>query len=132
MKRLLLVVVLVAACLLLFAAPASASFYNPQTDTAYIPHWSGGIDDTGFGFSLDGTVDPSDPYAGLMDNYGPISHDTNVVVTAEWFDTRLGATLVPAKWFHSFKIIGSALLQDSQPRGLGALLEPGLPVRSRQ
>ena len=98
MKRLPLVVVLVVACLLLFAAPASADFpYAPQTNTAYIPHWSGGIDH-GFWLSFVG--------GEAVENDGPINHDMNVVVTAEWFDTRLGATLVPAEWFHSLRVTG--------------------------
>jgi hypothetical protein len=98
MKKLLLVVVLVAACLAMFAAPASA-FYAPQQNTAYIPHWMQGA----------GWLEwaPDNPY-GIIEHYGePIPNGMNVVVTVEWFDSRLGATLIPAEWFHTMAISSS-------------------------
>lgn len=110
MKRLLLVVVLVTACLLLFAAPASAIFYNSQQHTAYVTHWGGGD------VWMEWVPTASDPnnivgHWATYDDDGnviappdPIPHDYNVVITAEWFDTRLGATLIPAEWFHTMAI----------------------------
>ncbi len=100
MKRYLLVFVLAAACLGLFAAPASA-FYAPQQHTAYIPYW---IQGEGGGWLEWAGTGPYDIIDHTGVNNVPIPHDYKVVVTAEWFDTRLGATLIPAEWFHTMAI----------------------------
>jgi hypothetical protein len=98
MKRLLLVVVLVAACLLLFAAPASAWYAQPQTSTAYITSF------VGPGQWVEWT-NLNDPFGFEVRDY-PIPHGCDVVVTREWTDTRLGATLIPAEYFSTMAIHG--------------------------
>ena len=106
MKRFLLVFVCVAALLGLLAAPASA-YYAPQEHTAYITS-----------FVEPGVVDwvewngPGDPY-GLAEKTGPIPYGYGVVVTREWFDTRLGATLIPLEEFHTMAISSSTGLWSS-------------------
>jgi hypothetical protein len=97
MKRFLLVLFCVAALLCVVAAPASA-YYAPRQHTAYITsfvepdvvdwaEWNG----------------PGDPF-GLTEHVGPIPHGYSVVVTREWFDSRLGATLIPAEYFTTMAI----------------------------
>jgi len=102
MKRFLLVLVCVAAVLCVAAAPASA-YYAPREHTAYITS-----------FLEPGVVDwvefadlQSSPFA-LTEQTGPIPHGYNVVVTREWFDTRLGATLIPAEYFTTMAISRSS------------------------
>jgi hypothetical protein len=97
MKRLLLVLVLAVALTGLIAAPAWA-YVNPQPNTAYITS-----------FVEPGVVDwvewngPGDPF-GLTEQVGPIPHGYKVVVTREWFDSRLGATLIPAEYFTTMEV----------------------------
>ena len=106
MKRVLLIVVLVAACLGLFVAPASA-FYAPQKHTAYITSFVGAVDpDTGQWVDWVKWNGPSDPY-GLTEMSGPIPYGWNVVVTREWFDSKLGATLIPTEYFNTMAVSSS-------------------------
>jgi hypothetical protein len=98
MKRLLIVVVLVAACLLLFAAPASAWYAYPQTPGAYITSF---LDENSNQWTY--LSDPEDPFSFVVRD-DPIPQGYDVVVTREWFDTRLGATLIPAEYFSTMAI----------------------------
>jgi hypothetical protein len=98
MKRFLLVFVLAAALLCVAAVPASA-YYAPREHTAYITS-----------FVEPGVVDwvefadlQSSPFA-LTERTGPIPLGYNVVVTREWFDSRLGAALIPAEYFTTMKV----------------------------
>jgi hypothetical protein len=102
MKRLLLVLVLAVALTGLLAAPASA-FLAPRQHTAYITsyldpgqwaQWNGPKDPLGL------TAHPTGPH----DPLARIPHSWNVVVTREWFDSRLGATLIPAEYFNTVRI----------------------------
>jgi hypothetical protein len=101
MKRFLLAFVLAAALLGLFAVPASA-YYAPRQHTAYITS-----------FVQPGVVDwaewngPDDPFA-LTEQVGPIPHGYDVVITREWFDSRLGATLIPAEYFTTMQLSRSS------------------------
>ena len=92
---------------------ARAGSYNHQTNPAYLPYWSRGVGDTGYWLSWDDSIDPNDPFAGLIENVGPIPYGMNVAVTAEWFDTRLGATPVPFEWFRSLRVTGPKCLTVS-------------------
>jgi hypothetical protein len=102
MKRFLLTFVLAAALLGLFAVPASA-YYAPREHTAYITS-----------FFEPGVVDwvefadvQNSPFA-LTERTGPIPHGYNVVITREWFDSRLGATLIPAEYFTTMQLSRSS------------------------
>jgi hypothetical protein len=121
MKKLLLVLVLAAACLLLFAAPASAMFYNPQLNTAYVTHWGGGD------HWLEWVPTQDDPWNLVGHEDGLIPHGMNVVITAEWFDTRLGATLIPAEWFHTMAISKSKA--DGRPSFSFTIKDPAGGLR---
>jgi hypothetical protein len=105
MKRFLLVLACAAALLGLLAAPASA-WYAPQQHTAYITSYVPYTDD-GVTYSWAEWAGPSDPY-GIIDRSGPIPHGYNVVVTREWFDSRLGATLIPAEYFTAMAVSRSS------------------------
>ncbi len=102
MKRFVLVVMLVAACLLLVAAPASA-YLAPRQHTAYITSYL----EPGQWAQWNG---PSDPFdltthpTGPDDPLARIPHGWNVVVTREWFDSRLGATIIPYEYFNTMRI----------------------------
>jgi hypothetical protein len=101
MKRFLLVLVLTVALLGVLAVPASA-YYAPQQRTAYITSYVP-YTDAGVTYSWVEWAGPSDPYT-IIDRSGPIPHGYKVVVTREWFDSRLGATLIPAEYFTTMSI----------------------------
>jgi hypothetical protein len=105
MKRFVFVVVLVAACLLVFAAPASA-YYAPQEKTAYITSFVP-YTDAGTTYSWVEWAGPSSPF-DFNGRSGPIPHGYNAVVTREWFDNRLGATLIPVEYFNTLSISRSS------------------------
>jgi hypothetical protein len=103
MKRLLLVFVFAFALLGLLATPAFA-FYASQEKTAYItsfvPYDENGVRVADW-ISWNGGND-------VAYHVGPIPHGWNVVVTREWFDARLGATLIPAEYFNTMAISGTS------------------------
>lgn len=101
MKKLLLVFVFAAALLGLLAAPAWA-FYAPQQKTAYITSYVP-YTDAGVTYSWAEWAGPSDPY-NIIDRSGSIPHGYKVVVTREWFDSQLGATLIPYEYFNTMRI----------------------------
>ena len=105
MKRFLLVLACAAALLGLLAAPASA-WYAPQRHTAYITSYVP-YTDAGVTYDWAEWAGPSDPY-GIIDRSGPIPSGYKVVVTREWFDSRLGATLIPAEYFNTMAVSRSS------------------------
>jgi len=101
MKRFLLAFVFAAALLGLFAAPASA-YLAPQQHTAYITSYVP-YTDAGVTYRWAEWAGPSDPY-NIIDRSGSIPHGYKVVVTREWFDSQLGATLIPHEYFNTMRI----------------------------
>ena len=102
MKRMLLVLALAVALLGVLAAPAWA-YVNPQPNTAYITSFV----EPGQWCEWAGPLDPFNVIVHPIDENDPLAlipHGWNVVVTREWFDTRLGATLIPLEYFNTLAI----------------------------
>ena len=82
---------------------AGISLVCPTAEHRLHPALEWGLDTNGFWFSWDGT---STDAAYVIEHSGPIPYGMNVVVTAEWMDTRLGATLAPVDWLHTMTLSG--------------------------